>query len=133
MPVSNIWSSVDWLAEHVQHAPERRGPHRHRDRRPGVGGFHPAAHAVGRLHRDRAHAVLAEVLLDLAHHVEDVAAGTACGHSDGVVNRRKVSALELDVDDRSDDLDDFAGFLAGWHLCSWFDCCRHNGVDVSDC
>ena len=28
--------------------------------------LHAAAHAVGRLHRDRAHAVLAEVLLDLA-------------------------------------------------------------------
>ena len=29
----------------------------------------------------------------------------------GVVDRRQVPALELDVDDRSDDLDDLADFL----------------------
>ena len=37
--------------------------------------LHAAAHAVGRLHRDRAHAVLAEVLLDLADDVDRFAAG----------------------------------------------------------
>ena len=31
---------------------------------------HAAAHAVGRLHRDRADAVLAEMLLDLADDVD---------------------------------------------------------------
>jgi hypothetical protein len=89
MPVSNICISVDWsssdgasrwirpallrvdrairevdrLAEHVHDAAERRRPDGHRDRRTGVDDAHAAAHAVGRLHRDRPHAVLAEVLL----------------------------------------------------------------------
>ncbi len=91
MPVSNIFSSgrllferrrgavnrpallrlhrpigeVDRLAEHVQHAAERLRADRHRDRRAGVDRRHAARQAVGRLHRDGAHAVLAEVLLDL--------------------------------------------------------------------
>ena len=96
MPVSNIFSSVDCcssvgggavnrpallrldraigkvdrLAEHVQHAAERLGPDRHRDRLAEVDRLHAALHAVGRLHRDRAHAVLAEVLLDFGDDVD---------------------------------------------------------------
>ena len=113
MPVSNIFSSVDWstsfgrravdrpallrldrairevdrLAEHVQHAAERRRADRHRDRRVGVEGLHAALHAVGGLHRDRADAVLAEVLLHLDHHVDRVGRGRLVGdHAHGVVD-----------------------------------------------
>ena len=57
---------VDRLAEHVEHAAERLRPDRHRDRRAEVDDLHAALHAVGRLHRDGAHAVLADVLLHLA-------------------------------------------------------------------
>ena len=64
---------VDRLAEHVHDAPERGRADRHRDRRAGVDDLHAAAHAVGRLHRDGAHAVLAEVLLDLRDDVDRVA------------------------------------------------------------
>ena len=37
---------------------------------------------------------------------------------DGVVDLRQVAALELDVDDRSDDLNDLADFLCccDWHV-----------------
>ena len=52
------------------HAAERRRADRHRDRRAGVDRLHAALHAVGRLHRDRAHAVLAEVLLDFGDDVD---------------------------------------------------------------
>ena len=45
----------------------------HRDRAAGVDHLSAAREAVGRVHRDRAHAVVAEVLLDLAH--EHLAAG----------------------------------------------------------
>ena len=65
---------VDRLAEHVQHAAERLGPDRHRDRLAEVDRLHAALHAVGRLHRDGAHAVLAEVLLDLGDDVDRRAA-----------------------------------------------------------
>ena len=61
---------VDRLAEHVQHASERLGADRHRDRAAEILGHHAALQAVGRLHRDRAHAVLSEVLLDLDDDVE---------------------------------------------------------------
>ena len=47
------------------------------NRRAGVDGLHPALHAVGRLHRDRAHAVLAEVLLHLRDDVDLLPAGLA--------------------------------------------------------
>src|SRR5215467_9970168 len=68
MPVSNIFSSVDWfssvgadrwigevdrLAEDVQHAAQRVRPNRHRDRLAEIDGRHAALHPVGRLHRDR--------------------------------------------------------------------------------
>ena len=98
MPVSNICSSVDcsssdgaarWigqrsfgvdrpirevdrLAEHVHDAAQRRRADRHRDRPAGVDRLHAALHAVGRLHRDGAHAVLAQVLLDLDDDVDGV-------------------------------------------------------------
>ena len=102
---------VDRLAEHVHDAAERRGADRHRDRRAGVDDLHAAAHAVGRLHRDGADAVLAEVLLDLADDVDGLAAGPGREDPDRVVDGRQVPGLELDVDDRSDDLDDLADFL----------------------
>ncbi len=60
---------VDGLAEDVHDAAEGCGTDRHGNRGARVDRLHPALHAVGRLHRDRAHAVLAEVLLDLADDV----------------------------------------------------------------
>ena len=103
---------VDRLAEHVQHAAERLRADRHRNRLAEVGRRHAALHAVGRLHRDRAHAVLAEVLLHLGDDVEHRRAALAVGHdAQRVVDFRQVAGLELDVDDRSDDLNDLADVL----------------------
>jgi peptide chain release factor 1 len=97
---------VHGLAEHVHDAPQRSRSHRHRDRRASVDRRHPPLHAVGRLHRHRPHPVLAEVLLHLADHVDDGSVRAGAAHLDGVVDRRQVAALELDVDDRTDDLND---------------------------
>ena len=78
---------------------------------PRVDDTHPAAHAVGRLHRDRAHAVLAEMLLDLRDDVDRVAGIARLRHdADGVIDRRQVPAREFDVDHGADDLDDLADF-----------------------
>ena len=105
---------VDRLAEHVQHAAERLRPDRHRNRLAEVDRLHAALHAVGRLHRDRADAVLAEVLLDFGDDVERLAALLRRRlDAQRVVDRGQVSGLELDVDDRSDDLDDVADLLFG--------------------
>ena len=61
---------VDRLAEHVEHASERPGADRHRNRRTGIERVHAALQAVGRLHRHRAHAALAEMLLHFADDVD---------------------------------------------------------------
>ena len=61
--------AVDGLAEDVQDAAERDLADRHRDRRAGVDDVDPAGEAVGRVHRDRAHPVVAEVLLHLRDQV----------------------------------------------------------------
>ena len=62
-----ILAEVDRLAEQVEDAPERRLADRHRDRRAGVDHLGAPREAVGGVHRDRPHAVVAEVLLHLAH------------------------------------------------------------------
>jgi hypothetical protein len=104
MPVSNIFSSVDCCSSD---GAERRRADRHRNRRTGIGGVHAALQAIGRLHRHRAHAVLAKVLLHLADDVHR-RTGDGAGDADGVVDRGQVAAVELDVDHRADDLDDFS-------------------------
>ena len=60
---------VDRLAEQVEDAPERDVADRHGDRAAGVDHLGAAGDAVGGVHGDRAHAVVAEVLLDLADEV----------------------------------------------------------------
>ena len=60
-------AEVDRLAEQVEDAPERHLADRDRDRPAGVDHLGAAGEPVGGVHRDRAHAVVAEVLLDLAH------------------------------------------------------------------
>ena len=60
-------AEVDRFAEQVEDAPERRLADRDGDRAAGVDHLDAARQAVGGVHRDRAYAVIAEVLLDLAH------------------------------------------------------------------
>ena len=57
---------VDRVAEQVEDPAQGRVADRDRDRRAGVDHLVAALQAVGRVHRHRAHAVVAEVLLDLA-------------------------------------------------------------------
>ena len=62
-----VLAEVDRLAEQVEDPPERGLADGDRDRRAGVDHLEAAREAVGRVHRHGAHAVVAEVLLDLAH------------------------------------------------------------------
>jgi hypothetical protein len=78
-----------------------------------VGGLHPALHAVGRFHRDRAHAVLAEVLLDFGDDVDDAGLFRFLRHhAQRVVDLGQVARLELNVDDRSDHLNDLSNVVS---------------------
>ena len=112
---------IDRLAEHVHHPAERAGTDRHLNRAAEIGRLHAALHAVGRLHRDRAHPVLAEVLLHLDDDVDRAGQFRVLGDDpQGVVDFRKVARLELDVDDGADHLDDLADVLFS-----------HSGLSVS--
>jgi hypothetical protein len=99
---------VDRLADHVEDAPQRRVAHRHLDRRAGVGDRLAAHEALGRVHGDGAHCVLAQVLGHFQHQPLAVVVGL-----ERVENRGQIT-LELHVDDGADHLGDLAGgFLVG--------------------
>ena len=57
--------AVDRVADHVPDAPERLVADRHRDRLARVDDLGAARETVGRVHRDRADAIVAEMLLHL--------------------------------------------------------------------
>ncbi len=95
---------VDRLADDVHDAAEGLLADRHRDRLAGVGDFVTAHQAVGRVHGDGAHRVLAEMLRDLQNQAVAVIVGLQ-----RVQDRRQVAALELNVDDGAGDLGDASG------------------------
>ena len=96
------------VAEDVPDAAERHVADRHRDRRPRVDHVGAAGDAVGRVHRDSAHPVVAEMLL----HLRDQLA--AVGPRDP---QRRVdlgqSVREDGVDDDALDLDQLSDVLVG--------------------
>ena len=109
---------VDRVADDVEDAAEALRADGHRDGRAGVAHLHAADEAVGRVHGDGAHGVLAEVLRDLE--------GRGCPSRVEMPGLVTLSALrifgqlaggELDVDDGADDLDDLAE--AGGRSRSW--------------
>src|SRR5215831_10069028 len=83
--------------------------HRHADGAARVDGIHAAHHAVSWQHRHRAHPAFAEMLLhfgddiDWIRHIETVGSDPQ-----RLINRRQMSLAKFDVDDRTDDLHDFA-------------------------
>ncbi len=103
---------VHRFAQHVEHAPQRLGTHRHRDGAALVGGVHAALQSVRRFHRDGTHPVFTQVLLHFDDDVNGVGAGLS-GNTDGVVDGRQIATGEFDVHDGPDDLDD----LANLHCC----------------
>src|SRR5262245_23894099 len=106
---------VDRLAEHIEHASERFLTDGHRDRLAEIDHAHAALHAVSGLHGDRADAVLAKVLLDFGDDVDLARLFAARLDLERVVNLWQVSGLELDVEHRSDHLNDFSDFLVHKH------------------
>ena len=96
----DLLALVDRLAEQVEDAPERHVADRHRDRAAGVDDLHAAREAVGGVHRHRAHAVVAEMLLDLAHERRAGPAGELSASSDGFASR-SITIAELISGSRS--------------------------------
>ena len=98
---------VDRLADDVEDAPQGLGTDRHRDRLAGIDHLGAAHQPVGRVHRDRAHGVLAEMLRHFEHQ-----RAAAVIDVQRVQDRRQF-AVEADVDDRADDLGDRADIVVG--------------------
>src|SRR5581483_10268477 len=126
---------VDWLPENVQDAAERLPSDRNGDRRTEIDRLHAADHSVRRLHRDATNLVLTDVVRDFDDDIDlHFAELTVIDDANRVVDRRKVTLLELDVDRRADDLNDFSDVL----ICHVFSvseltlCCRGARHDLDD-
>ena len=91
---------VDRLADHVEDAPERLAPDRHRDRLAGVDHLLTAGQPVGTVHGDRAYGRFAEMLGDLEDQLVAVVVGLER------VQDRGQMTVELNVDHRPHDLGD---------------------------
>ena len=98
---------VERLAQRVEDVAQGDVADRHRDRAAGVDDLGAAHQAVGRLQRDGAHHVVADVLRDLEGERLGQLAELDLG-GERLVELRDVVAPELDVDDRADDPDDAA-------------------------
>jgi len=75
---------------------------------PVVDDFHAAHDGVRRRHGDGAHLVASDVLLHFDGHVNVGAVRRLAGDLKRVVELRKVLGLELDVENRTDDLNDLS-------------------------
>ena len=98
---------IDRLADDVEDAPEGLGTDRDRDRFASIDYLGAAHEPVGRIHRDRAHGVLAEMLRHFEHQ-----RAAAVIDVQRVQDRRQF-AVEMDIDDRADDLGDRADIIMG--------------------
>src|SRR6266850_297476 len=68
--VWNVAEVVDRFADHVHDAAQRAFAYGNGDWSSRIGGLHPAHHAVGGQHRDRAHAAFAQVLLHFGDNID---------------------------------------------------------------
>src|SRR3989442_10589375 len=107
--VWNVAEIVDRLADNIHDATEGALAHRHGDWPTGVGRFHSAHHAVGRQHRNGAHAALPEVLLHLSNDIDRFGHLETIGSNpQRLIDRRQIFLSELDVENRANNLHDFS-------------------------
>ena len=108
--MGNLAEVVDRIADDVHHPAQRSFANGHGDRTTRVGGFHSPHHAISRQHRNCAHAAFTKVLLHFSNHVDRLGNFEAVRRNpQRLVNRRQMLFSKLNVDDRADDLHDFAG------------------------
>ena len=115
--------AVDRIADHVPDPAERLVADRHGDRLAGVDDVDAARETVGRVHRDGADAIVAEVLLHLRDQL--ARAAVLVGHLD----RERVvdlgqSGREHGVEHDALDLDDLPDVLAVGSCQPWVSCVR---------
>src|SRR5271156_3907957 len=102
---------IDRIAEDVEHAAENAAADRDGYRLAEIERFHAADQTFSGFHRDATHAAFAEVLSDFGDDVERLGIiETFAGDAHRIVNERKVSLFELDINNWADDFDDVPGF-----------------------
>ena len=69
---------------------------------------HPAHQALGRVHRDAAHGVFAQMLRDFEHEVALAVTERRVGDAQRIEDRRQRAVAKLDVDDVAENLADAA-------------------------
>ncbi len=118
---------VDWAAEHVHDAAERRGADRHGDGIAGVVNLHAAAQTVGGAERNRADDAVTKLLLHFEREAGfDARMLLALVEHQCVVDARHGRAGELDVHHGADALNDIA--LGSAHRFSPVVSCEFNSM-----
>jgi hypothetical protein len=103
---------VHRLADDVNHAAQRLFAHGHADGGAQVDGLHAANHAVCGLHRNRAHASLAQVLLHFENHADGRGNLEAlAGDAQRLIDGRHRCFFKLHVHRGTGDLDYLADIL----------------------
>ena len=103
---------VDRFAQNAEHPAQGLPAHGDRDGLTLVHGLHPPHHPVGRLHGDALDDTLAQMLRHFDGQVDvDLGVESLRRDMDGVVDVGNVIRIELDVQNRTDDLQDFADVL----------------------
>src|SRR5882762_4117156 len=101
----NIAEVVNRFANHVHDTAQRAFAYGNRDWSSRIGGFHPAHHAVGGQHRDRAYATFAQVLLHFGDYIDWFGhVKTVGSYPQRLINRRQVTLSKLDVHHRANNL-----------------------------
>src|SRR5258708_4585385 len=97
------------LTDNVEYPTERSFAHRHRDWATSINRFHAAHHTIRGQHGNRAHATLAQMLLDFGNHIDWRGNVETFGHNaQSLMDRGQVFSCEFHVDDGSNDLHDVA-------------------------
>ena len=107
---------IDGLAQKVENASETFLAHRHADGRTGINSFHAAHQAIGAVHGDAAHHIIADVLSNLGG--DDL---LPMLNGDGIAQGGQFPFRKADIQYRTDDLR-YDAFMLGGHDASLLIC-----------
>ena len=113
--VGDIAATIDGGAGDIKDATEHAFTDGHGNRITGVDHLHATFQSFGGRHGDRAGDAAPEVLLNLEREKFFFTGDLKCD-GEGLVDRRDAVIGELNVDDGTDNLDDFAGITHGGRI-----------------
>ena len=103
---------VHRITDHVHNAAECSLTNGHHDRPAKIDDLHTADHTVGRQHRYRTNAALAQMLLHLGHNIHGgLNIKTFARDPQSLIDRRQIIIRKFNVNNGADDLDDLSDLL----------------------